>query len=108
MTSGNFPEVFILHIYAHKYNTTAAQRNFERFTIESKEGTTDNSRSLYLFWRPIMGAEELKLISFGFPLSEAIGMVYRLRRDGKLEEFIAEQEKQYKQDCEKLAAEMLG
>ena len=55
-----------------------------------------------------MGAEELKLISFGFPLSEAIGMVYRLRRDGKLEEFIEEQERQYKEDCEKLAAEIIG
>ena len=55
-----------------------------------------------------MGAEELKLISYGFPFSEAIGMVYRLRRDGKLEEFIAEQERLYREDCEKLAAEIIG
>ena len=55
-----------------------------------------------------MCKEELKLISYGFPLSEAVGMVARLRRDGMLEEFIAEQERQYKEDCEKLAAEILG
>ena len=54
-----------------------------------------------------MGAEELKLISYGFPFSEAIGMAYRMRRDGELAEFIAEQERQYKEDCEKLAAEII-
>ena len=55
-----------------------------------------------------MSKDELKLISFGFPLSEAVGMVARLRRDGKLEEFIEEQERLYREDCEKLAAEIIG
>ena len=55
-----------------------------------------------------MGEDELKLISFGFPLSEAVGMVFRLRRDGKLEEFIEEQERLYREGWEKLAAEIIG
>ena len=55
-----------------------------------------------------MGAEELKLISYGFPLSEAIGMVFRLRRDGKLEEFIEEQERLYRKEGEKIAQEAIG
>lgn len=55
-----------------------------------------------------MGKEELKLISYGFPFSEAIGMAYRLRRDGKLEEFIEEQEKIYRRECERVAQEAVG
>lgn len=55
-----------------------------------------------------MCQEELKLISYGFPLSEAVGMVYRLRRDGTLEEFIAEQERIYKKECEQIAQEAVG
>lgn len=55
-----------------------------------------------------MCKEELKLISYGFPLSEAVGMVARLRRDGLLEEFIKEQERLYRDDCDKLAAEIIG
>ena len=55
-----------------------------------------------------MGEDELKLISFGFPLSEAVGMVFRLRRDGKLQEFIEEQERLYRQECEQIAQEAIG
>lgn len=55
-----------------------------------------------------MGKEELKLISFGFPLSEAVGMAYRLRRDGKLEEFMKEQERIYGRECEQIAQEAIG
>lgn len=55
-----------------------------------------------------MCQEELKLISYGFPLSEAVGMVARLRRDGMLEEFIAEQERIYREECEQIAQEAVG
>lgn len=55
-----------------------------------------------------MCKEELKLISYGFPLSEAVGMVARLRRDGMLEEFIEEQESLYNKECEQIAQEAVG
>ena len=61
-----------------------------------------------IFLEAVMGEDELKLISFGFPLSEAVGMVFRLRRDGKLEEFIEEQERIYRQECEQIAQEAVG
>lgn len=52
--------------------------------------------------------EELRLISIGFPLSEAVSICYSLRKDGTLEQFIQEQEKKYRRECEKIAAESVG
>ena len=93
---GFYFDIFILHITSHKRLITAAQRNLECGTIQKK------TVGVY------MCKEELKLISYGFPLSEAVGMVARLRRDGMLEEFIAEQERIYQKECERIAQEAVG
>ena len=52
--------------------------------------------------------EELRLISIGFPLSEALSICYSLKKEGTLEEFIQQQEKEYRKQCEQLAKEALG
>ena len=51
---------------------------------------------------------ELRLIRIGYPLSEAVGIVFQKRKDGDLEQFIREQEQEYKKQCEQLAKEALG
>ena len=52
--------------------------------------------------------EELRLIRIGYPLSEAVGIVFQKRKDGDLEKFILEQEKEYHRQCEKIAKEVIG
>lgn len=52
--------------------------------------------------------DELRLISIGFPLSDAVSICYSLRKEGTLEAFIREQEKKYHRECEKIAAEAIG
>lgn len=52
--------------------------------------------------------EELRLIRIGYPLSEAVGIVYQKHKDGDLEEFIREKEREYAEDCKRYAEEVLG
>lgn len=52
--------------------------------------------------------EELRLISIGFPLSEALSICYSLKKEGTLEDFIQQQEKEYRKQCEQLAKEAIG
>lgn len=52
--------------------------------------------------------EELRLIRIGYPLSEAVGIVFQKRKDGDLEQFIQQQEQEYHRQCEKIAKEALG
>lgn len=43
--------------------------------------------------------EEQRLISIGFPVSEALGICHAMRRDGVLEAFVREQEELHRTDC---------
>jgi hypothetical protein len=40
-------------------------------------------------------SDELRLVALGFPLSEALSICQTMRRDGILENFIAEVERDY-------------
>ena len=51
---------------------------------------------------------ELRLIRIGFPLSEAVGIVHQKRKDGDLEDFIREKEREYEEDCRRYAEEVIG
>jgi hypothetical protein len=50
-------------------------------------------------------SDEMRLVSLGFPLSEAVSLCATMRRDGILENFIAEQEREY---MARLVPEMEG
>lgn len=52
--------------------------------------------------------EELRLIRIGYPLSEAVGIVFQKRKDGNLEQFIREKEREYEEDCKRYAEEVIG
>lgn len=51
--------------------------------------------------------EELRLISIGFPLSEALGICHALRKEGTLEEFVKEQERKYREVCNLIVDEAI-
>lgn len=51
--------------------------------------------------------EEHRLISIGFPLSEAIGICHYLRKEGTLEKFVEEKEKEYRKLCEETVLEVM-
>ncbi len=51
---------------------------------------------------------ELRLIKIGYPLSEAVGIIHEKRKDGDLEQFIREKEREYEEDCKRYAEEVVG
>lgn len=51
--------------------------------------------------------EEHRLISIGIPLSEALGICHALRKEGTLERFVEEKEKEYRKLCEQIALEVM-
>jgi len=48
--------------------------------------------------------EEQRLISFGYPLEDALTLCHSLRREGLLEKFIEEEEKSIKDQNERILA----
>lgn len=52
--------------------------------------------------------EEQRLISIGWPLSEALGVCYQLRKEGTLMEFVEAEEKRYRDMIKREVAEILG
>ena len=51
---------------------------------------------------------ELRLVSLGIPFSEAVGIVYQLKKEGTIEEFVRDLEKEYHKECEMVAQEAVG
>lgn len=50
---------------------------------------------------------EQRLISIGFPLSDAVSICHSLRKEGTLEEFVIEQEREYRKLCAEIAKEAI-
>lgn len=52
--------------------------------------------------------DEQRLISIGFPFSEAISICHSLRKEGTLKEFIEEKEAEYRDCCANIVNEAMG
>lgn len=52
--------------------------------------------------------EEQRLISIGFPFSEAVAICHAMRREGTLTDFIREQEAMRRVDCADQVKELLN
>ena len=51
---------------------------------------------------------ERRLISIGFPPDEAATICAALRKEGNLDDFVYEQETQYKARCKRYVKEVMG
>lgn len=52
--------------------------------------------------------EEQRLMSIGFSLDEAVSLCHSLRKEGKLQEFVEEQERRYREVCRRAVDEVMG
>ena len=51
--------------------------------------------------------EEQRLIRIGFPLSEATAICHTMRKEGTLQQFVEDQEKEYRKLCEEIVKEAI-
>lgn len=52
----------------------------------------------FLFERIMSMYEEQRLISIGFPISDALSVCHSLRKDGTLQSFVEEKEKEFREN----------
>ena len=79
-----------------------------RYTSPQRHETGQYAPSFYYTKGRVEMDAELRLIRIGYPLSEAVGIVFQKRKDGDLEQFIREKEREYEEDCRCYAEEVIG